>query len=110
MLGFSAATFTRAVAAVPMPLYSPAWLWDEMARVGGLIFLLFVISSLISGKLSDRWIAAGASISRVRKTALGVGSLGLGISLAAAAVAPETIFVWVLSLSGVFLGMSGGCC
>jgi len=83
---------------------------DRMAKVGGLIFLLFAISSLISGKISDRWIAAGASTTRVRKTLLGVGSLGLGFSLSAAAVAPDTILVWVLSAAGICIGISGGCC
>src|SRR6266568_312755 len=37
---------------------------DRMASVGGLIFLLFAISSMIMGKMSDRWIAAGASATR----------------------------------------------
>jgi ACS family D-galactonate transporter-like MFS transporter len=83
---------------------------DRMARVGGLIFLLFAVASLISGKISDRWIAAGASTTRVRKTLLGVGSLGLGFSLATAAVAPDTILVWVLSTAGICIGISGGCC
>ena len=83
---------------------------NGMARVGGLVFLLFAISSLVSGKLSDRWIAAGASTTQVRKTALGVGSLGLGIALVAAAVVPGPLFIWVISAAGIFQGMSGGCC
>ncbi|HEY3618458.1 MAG TPA: MFS transporter [Candidatus Sulfotelmatobacter sp.] len=83
---------------------------DEMARAGGLIFLLFAISAMVSGKISDRCIAAGASTTRVRKTLLGVGSTGLGLSLLTAAVAPNAIFVWVLSLAGVFIGLAGGTC
>jgi MFS family permease len=83
---------------------------NGMAEVGGLIFLLFAISAMVSGRLSDRWVAAGASTTRVRKTLLGVGSIGLGVSLAAAAIAPDAIFVWVLSLSGVFVGFVGGTC
>ena len=83
---------------------------DGMARVGCLIFLLFAASSLISGKLSDRWIAAGASTTRVRKTMLGVGSVGLGVSLATAAIAPDSVFVWLLSAAGIFIGFSGGTC
>jgi MFS family permease len=83
---------------------------NGMARVGCLIFFLFAVSSLVSGKLSDRWIAAGASTTRVRKTMLGGGSIGLGLALVVAAVAPDTIFVWAMSGAGIFLGMSGGCC
>ena len=83
---------------------------DGMARVGGLIFLLFATSSLISGKLSDKWIAAGASPTLVRKTLLGVGSTALGICLVAAALAPDVVFVWVMSAAGISMGMSGGSC
>ena len=68
-----------------------------MARVGGLIFFLAAVSAIVAGKLSDRWIAAGASATRVRKTLLGLGMTGLGVSLAAAAVAPDSIFIWALA-------------
>ncbi|MGC1452083.1 MAG: MFS transporter [Candidatus Sulfotelmatobacter sp.] len=82
----------------------------QMARVGGLVFFLCAISGIGLGKLSDHWIAAGASPTRVRKTMLGLGNAGLGASLAAAAFAPDNIFVWLLALGGMFLGMSGGNC
>jgi MFS family permease len=39
---------------------------------------------------------------------LGVGQTGLGLFLAASAVAPDSSFVWVLAPVGIFLGMSGG--
>jgi MFS family permease len=83
---------------------------EGMARLGGLIFILFAVSSMICGKLSDRWIASGASPTQVRKTSLGVGSIGLGISLVAAVLAPDAISAWALSAAGIFLGMSGGVC
>lgn len=83
---------------------------NQMARVGGLVFFLASVSGIGMGKLSDRWIAAGASPTRVRKTMIGVGQVGLGASLAAAAFAPDYIFAWVLAPAGVFLGMSGGNC
>jgi MFS family permease len=74
---------------------------NQMARVGGLIFLLAAVAAILSGKLSDRWIASGASATRVRKTLLGGGMTGLGVSLAAAAVAPDKVFVWALAVSAV---------
>lgn len=84
---------------------------ERMGKVGGLIFLIYAISAMTAGKISDRWIAAGASATRVRKTLLGVGSVGLGICLAVAAVTPDPIFVWVLVLAGIFMGggPSGSC-
>jgi MFS family permease len=83
---------------------------DRMAKTGGMIFLLFAISAIVAGKASDRWIAGGASATLVRKTLLGVGSVGLGISLAAAAVSPDKIFVWMLAAAGIFIGSCGGSC
>ena len=83
---------------------------DQMARVGGLVFFLSSVSGIAMGKLSDRWIATGSSPTRVRKTMIGVGQIGLGASIAASVFAPDNIFVWVLALAGTFLGMSGGNC
>jgi MFS transporter, ACS family, D-galactonate transporter len=81
-----------------------------MAKVGGFIFLLDAISAIGFGKISDRWIAAGASTTLVRKTFLGVGMAGMGVCLAAAAVVPDRLIVAVLGLCCIFLGMCGGNC
>jgi len=83
---------------------------NQMARVGGLIFFLAAVSAIVSGKLSDRWIAAGSSATQVRKASLGLGMTGLGVSLAAAAVAPDVAFVSALALAGVCLGVNGAHC
>ncbi len=83
---------------------------NQMARVGGSIFLLAAASAIVAGKLSDRWIAAGASATRVRKTVLGVGLTGMGVSLAATAVAPGHLFVGALAVAGICLGMNGCSC
>jgi MFS family permease len=83
---------------------------NQMARVGGLIFLFSAVAAILTGKLSDRWIAAGASASRVRKTLLGGGMTGLGVALAAAAVAPDNLFVWALAIAGICVGVNGANC
>jgi ACS family D-galactonate transporter-like MFS transporter len=83
---------------------------NQMARVGGLIFFLAAVSAIVAGKLADLWIAAGASATRVRKTSLAVGLTGLGVSLAAAAVAPDNLFVWALAPAGICLGVNGAHC
>jgi MFS family permease len=82
---------------------------DQMARTGGLIFLLFAISAMVCGKFSDRYIEHGGSPTVARKSQLGFGMLGLGISLATAAVASDTMFVWALLAAGISMGMCGGC-
>jgi MFS family permease len=81
-----------------------------MAKAGGLIFLLDAVAAMTSGKISDRWIAAGASPTLVRKTLLGVGSIGLGVFLALAAVAPDSLIIPVLGIACMFLGIAGGNC
>ncbi|HUA14115.1 MAG TPA: MFS transporter [Verrucomicrobiae bacterium] len=79
---------------------------DQMARTGGLVYLLFAVSSTALGKLSDRWIAAGGSTTAVRKTIATLGNVGMGVFLAASAVAPRATFFWTISFAGVFMGMS----
>jgi ACS family D-galactonate transporter-like MFS transporter len=83
---------------------------NQMARVGGSVFLLASVAAIAGGKVSDRWISAGASATRVRKTFLGVGLTGMGVSLVAAAVAPGNIFIWALAAAGICLGMNGCTC
>jgi MFS transporter, ACS family, D-galactonate transporter len=83
---------------------------NQMAKVGGLIFFLAAASAIATGKLSDRWIASGASATRVRKTLLGGGMTGLGVFLAAAAGAPDTTYIWLLAAAGVCLGVNGAHC
>ena len=52
---------------------------NEMANAGGLLFLVSAISSAACGKLSDRWIQAGASPTWVRKSMMVFGHMGIGI-------------------------------
>ncbi|HLZ91501.1 MAG TPA: MFS transporter [Candidatus Acidoferrum sp.] len=48
---------------------------STMSVVSGVAFLGTAVSAAISGWASDRWIAAGASVTRVRKTFTGAGPL-----------------------------------
>jgi MFS transporter, ACS family, D-galactonate transporter len=78
---------------------------ERMGKVGGFIFLLAAASSLIFGKLSDHWIEAGASTTRVRKGLMATAKTGVGIFLVATAMAPDSIFVWMLAFTALFLGV-----
>jgi MFS family permease len=76
-----------------------------MARIGGFVYLMFALSSLVVGKLTDRWIAAGASFD-IRKKLSAAGKVGMGIFLILSAMAPDTLYVWTLALVGVCMGLA----
>src|SRR5580698_6409275 len=78
----------------------------QMAKVGGFIFILNAISTLIFGKIADRWITAGGSPSRARKTIAALGKTGMGVFLIGAAFAPAPAYLWIFSLFGIFMGMA----
>jgi ACS family D-galactonate transporter-like MFS transporter len=79
---------------------------SQMARVGGLVYLLFAASATIFGKLSDRWVIAGASPTTVRKSLATAGNMGMGTFLALSGIAPDGLLVPSLALAGAFMGMS----
>lgn len=76
-----------------------------MARIGGLAFLLCALSSLISGPLTDRRIAAGGSPTRVRKTMLALGLAGGGLLLTLCVVATPRLSVALLLAGSAFYGL-----
>lgn len=78
----------------------------DVASAGGMLFLISAISSAGSGKLSDRWIHAGASPTLVRKGMMLFGHVGIGIALALSVVATGRLFTAALAFTGAFLGIS----
>jgi len=78
----------------------------EVANAGGLLFLASAISSAVTGKLSDRWIHAGASPTLVRKGLMLFGHTGIGICLAITMLASDRFFTAMLVSTGAFLGIS----
>ena len=77
-----------------------------MAKVGGAMLLTAAISAVICGKLSDRWILAGATNTKVRKGFMVVGNLTAGAFLVAAVVAPRELSVGLLMVAGAGFGMA----
>ena len=78
----------------------------DVANAGGLLFLASAISSAVTGKLSDRWIHAGASPTLIRKGLMLFGHIGIGICLAITVLASGRFFTAMLVLTGAFLGIS----
>jgi ACS family D-galactonate transporter-like MFS transporter len=81
---------------------------NEVAKYGGLLFLMSAISAALWGKLSDRWIRAGATPTLVRKATLVGGQIGVGIFLVLTAITHGGVFIAILALLGVSVGI-GGC-
>ena len=78
---------------------------EDMAKVGGLVFLLSAVAALIWGKLTDRWIHSGATPTLVRKGSMVLGHVGVGVFLILAAIAQGPRFIGMLALVGTFLGI-----
>lgn len=76
-----------------------------MAKIGGAIMLTAALSAIAGGKLSDRWIAAGATTTRVRRGFMVAGNLWIGAFFMAAAAAPRGISVGLLMVAGIGFGM-----
>jgi MFS family permease len=79
---------------------------DNMAKIGGIAYLLAALACTVSGWLSDRWIAAGATPSVVRKGFTG-GGIGMsGIFLGLAVVSGPKVCVAMVTLGVVAFGVS----
>ena len=79
---------------------------EQMARIGGIAYLLGAGFTALSGWLSDSWIFSGATPTRVRKTfaAGGLALAGMFVGLAEANSSAYCIVAVILSVT--FLGVS----
>ena len=78
---------------------------QAMSVVTSLAFFLLAISALTSGWLSDKWIASGASPTRVRKTFTGAGPAIAASILLVGIVANHAAAMAILMLTCIGLGM-----
>src|SRR5450432_231314 len=79
---------------------------DSMAKIGGLVYITQAVTSALCGRLSDRWLARGSAATRVRKTFLVGGCIGVALFLCASVFAGPTLCVACL----VGVGLSTGVC
>lgn len=77
---------------------------DRMATMGALAYLAIALSSAVSGWLSDRWIAAGATPTRVRKTFVAGGLLLSTAILPVVIVVNRDVAMALLFFSCIALG------
>jgi ACS family D-galactonate transporter-like MFS transporter len=80
---------------------------ETMAKIVGLGYLCYALASLLSGWISDRWIASGATPTVVRKTFTGVGVGAAGILLLGCVLAGPTASVILLLMACACGGISG---
>jgi MFS family permease len=93
-----------------MPLYlvkAHGYTLPEMATLGGVIYLVYAAAAYGSGWLSDRWIAAGGTPNRVRKTYFTVTLIIAAAGLLAGAVLPPAGAIASLFVVAVGLGAVG---
>jgi MFS family permease len=77
----------------------------EMARIGATYFFAAAIAATISGRLSDRWLRAGATPTRVRKGFMIASLMTGGVLMVATVMAPRGLSIVLLVLAGVAFGM-----
>ena len=93
-----------------LPLYlvkSRGFSVAGMAELGAMTYIVAGVSAIASGWLSDRLIAAGASLNRVRKTCVIGGHLGLAVCLGVCAFGGPYASIAGLVMTGIFFGMTG---
>jgi MFS family permease len=90
----------------------PAYLQKErqfpapkMAVMGAVAFLAAAASSVLSGWLSDRWVALGGSPTRVRKTFCAGGLLLSTVILPMAVIRDNAVAMPLLIAACAFIGM-----
>jgi MFS family permease len=77
-----------------------------MSRIGGATFVMSALSCMTWGRLSDRWISAGATATHVRTTFVVLGLTCTGLFLSGCGVAPPRLLIVLLLLAGASMGMT----
>jgi len=102
---FSTYSFYLVLTWMPLILVkSYGYSMQEMSRIGAGVYALYALSSFTMGWASDRWIMAGASANRVRKTLLVGGLIGIAILMMICASAVASSGVLLLAATAVLFG------
>jgi MFS family permease len=92
-----------------LPLYlvkSRGFTVSQMAELGGLIYVVFAGSSIVTGWLTDRWLAAGGSVTLVRKSTIISGSLLTALAMLGCMIGSAPVAIASLFLAGVAFGLN----
>jgi MFS family permease len=108
-LGHFASNYTLYFVISWLPIYlvkTRGFSVSHMAELGGLIYLVYAASSIATGWLTDRWMTAGASANRVRKTFIVSSHLLAASAMAGCALGDARIAVASLFAAGVAFGLN----
>jgi len=89
-LGYFCQSYTLYLVLRWLPVYlvkARGFSMTEMAQIGAVVYALSAVTSVLTGWVMDRWLAAGAASNRVRKTALLTGFAGAAVCMIACALA-----------------------
>jgi MFS family permease len=92
-----------------LPLYlvkAQGFSLSQMAELGGVIYVVYALSAQATGWICDRWMHAGASDTRARKTFLVSASVGAAICMLACAFGGALTAIVALLLAAVFFGFA----
>lgn len=91
-----------------LPLYlvkTRGFTVPQMAELGGAIYVIYAASSMATGWLTDRWMAAGASSNRVRKTAVISGHALTALAMGGCMVGDARLAIASLFLAATAFGL-----
>jgi MFS family permease len=91
-----------------LPLYlvkSRGFSVSEMAELGGAIYVIYAVSSMATGWLTDRWMAAGGSSNRVRKTAIITGHALTAVAMLGCMIGTALVAIASLFLAAIAFGL-----
>jgi MFS transporter, ACS family, D-galactonate transporter len=78
---------------------------ERMAQVGSVAYFAIAAATVAAGIVSDRWIAAGGTPTRVRKTIVVSGLLGSTVILPVAGAGDETTAIVLLMIACLSFGV-----
>lgn len=92
-----------------LPLYlvkTRGFTVPQMAELLGLVYVVYAASSIVTGWLSDRWLAAGGSVTLVRKSTIIAGHLLTALAMLGCMIGSAPTATASLFLAGVAFGFN----
>ena len=108
-LGMFASNYTFYFVFIWLPSYvvkAGGFSVSDMSSSVALIYAVYAMMTVFTGRMADTQIARGSSATRVWKSIVFTSCTGLLVSIAGCAFVEPRMAVWLLGLAGVFFGLS----